>query len=936
MATKTFEELKQLAIQIRDEKTNKQNTATRIGTQMLEHLDKLEQDYYDKTATDEELQARDEKLTELEDKQGIYNVDNNKPLETGFYTSTTARSAVPVSIRKINLVITYKTDDTTCITEQFIGSSVSDWYTENNWKSVGSEGGNKIISWKTDVATTRKQVPLKERKNGMQISYTSDGEKWTNEQYIGTSTIDTEWEKDSNWEKIANLSDLLDVQEKLINSVAHSTRNIVFSDEFEKKGTYSVANNNATIALSNTLGGSWINKYAIPEGSCIKITAKNSSSLIMFLKDNDISVTYGFNFVTNGLLCEGETGTREVNAGESLDYTTIEPTYIYVVPGADNEKIPSIYIDILGLENKIKEVDDKLPEMQEQIDSNTTILNNSLDKVEASIGLEDFNGTDGNDDNGTYKSVTGEINVYSTSSVGLECTNPRNLLSQGHKYSVFAKVLITSADNNTDYNVTIDVSSVINISNSAKLENVQLEKLHYLKIGEFEWGGTYSSSIKIGIGILKNIDTPVVDKKSVTCKYYGVYIVDSEKIPENIQLEYLLNYIKKTTYITDVSQRSQLSAKSLDSEHASSSENAKVAEKSNKLNTILDGKIIGVYGDSLVTYINWIPLGEYFNATAKMVGQGGGQICNNRSDVKQGFCTLERCALLPKQMALLIIYAGANDAISKRNPSTHQLEVDEDLLGSIEDKPLNIADMCNYRVTSSNMATIDTAGRTGRFYQGIKTMLRNIIILFPNTQIIVATQHRYYNYINHDSDSFTDYPVLNFGNDIKRKALIEVAEEFGIPVCDLWSTCGVNDYNLRNTLVDLAGVAVHPNTGLSQRECSMFINSILINSNKISVEKYSPYPNYTSTNKYTQEMQEWVVDLRNEESVTPMSLTEAISQFQSTCQTNSIEIKNNMYLVFEDDKSTSVGYFLTDKGNISSESSWEKWELQDINDPNEG
>lgn len=71
MATKTFEELKQLAIQIRDEKTNKQNTATRIGTQMLEHLDKLEQDYYDKTATDEELKERDEKLTELDKKIGI-------------------------------------------------------------------------------------------------------------------------------------------------------------------------------------------------------------------------------------------------------------------------------------------------------------------------------------------------------------------------------------------------------------------------------------------------------------------------------------------------------------------------------------------------------------------------------------------------------------------------------------------------------------------------------------------------------------------------------------------------------------------------------------------------------------------------------------------------------------------------------------------------
>lgn len=75
MATKTFDELKQLAIQIRDEKTNKQNTATRVGTAMLEGLNKLEQDYYDKTATDEELKERDNKLTELSlrTELGIYN-----------------------------------------------------------------------------------------------------------------------------------------------------------------------------------------------------------------------------------------------------------------------------------------------------------------------------------------------------------------------------------------------------------------------------------------------------------------------------------------------------------------------------------------------------------------------------------------------------------------------------------------------------------------------------------------------------------------------------------------------------------------------------------------------------------------------------------------------------------------------------------------------
>lgn len=75
MATKTFEELKQLDIQIRDEKTNKQNTATRVGTAMLEHINKLEQDYYDKTQTDEELKERDDKLTELE--ENLHDIEGN-------------------------------------------------------------------------------------------------------------------------------------------------------------------------------------------------------------------------------------------------------------------------------------------------------------------------------------------------------------------------------------------------------------------------------------------------------------------------------------------------------------------------------------------------------------------------------------------------------------------------------------------------------------------------------------------------------------------------------------------------------------------------------------------------------------------------------------------------------------------------------------------
>lgn len=93
MATKTFEELKQLAIQIRDEKTNKANTATRIGTQMIEHLNKLEQEYYN-------IQTVDGLVSE-------YNVSVNHPNSgidgSNKYTLSSAIALVPEKYRSIGL-----------------------------------------------------------------------------------------------------------------------------------------------------------------------------------------------------------------------------------------------------------------------------------------------------------------------------------------------------------------------------------------------------------------------------------------------------------------------------------------------------------------------------------------------------------------------------------------------------------------------------------------------------------------------------------------------------------------------------------------------------------------------------------------------------------------------------------------------------------------
>ena len=134
-------------------------------------------DYVNKTEFEENKQQQDEKFTELENNVGLYNVDKNVPLGSGFYTSTTARAAVPSTVRKLGLIITYKTDAATSVTEQFTGSDISAWSTEANWSKIG---GNKTTNISDDI-------------NKIQLAEILD--KTTNEGYrissTGTETKDS-------------------------------------------------------------------------------------------------------------------------------------------------------------------------------------------------------------------------------------------------------------------------------------------------------------------------------------------------------------------------------------------------------------------------------------------------------------------------------------------------------------------------------------------------------------------------------------------------------------------------------------------------------------------------------------------------------------------------------------------------------------------------
>ena len=65
-----------------------------------------------------------------------YNVTNSVPLTSGYYTSTTARAAVPEGVRKTGLILTYETAAGVWYTERYIGTATdtTSFTTASNWE----------------------------------------------------------------------------------------------------------------------------------------------------------------------------------------------------------------------------------------------------------------------------------------------------------------------------------------------------------------------------------------------------------------------------------------------------------------------------------------------------------------------------------------------------------------------------------------------------------------------------------------------------------------------------------------------------------------------------------------------------------------------------------------------------------------------------------
>lgn len=608
-------------------------------------------------------------------------------------------------------------------------------------------------------------------------------------------------------------------------------------------------------------------------------------------------------------------GANDVNEiANNLDYTKQETTL--TLTGWKSE----VEADLKNLSNE----DDILKERIDNIEDGISSVNKSFLTVKSSYDVRKdmFTESSGVTDEGDFLRATIKAPTY------LRSFATKYFKTEAGKYSTFAKLKISTEEG---YNTSDKFACVYlkrggggDSSNKGKF-NIPLNQLVNVYLGDSNDAGI-NTYFYISLEYIRDINNQnQTNLGTITFDFYGAYYVKESEVSDT--KEFIAGFINYKELESKVILNSVFSKEAEKADKAKQADFASSSDLANNMNNIFRGSQLKIYGDSLVVYIPWNNLQSMFSVKGVMNGVGGIKVCNNDKKVNYGLCSLERIATFPRNMKLLVIYGGANDVTETESPT---YDIDPAKLGDINDEPLKIADMLNYRVTADNISNTNTLGRAQTFYQGYKTMLRNIMALFPNCQIMCVTQHRYYYYVKADG-GFSQTPILRRDAYAKVKAIREIAEEYSVPICDLWATSGVNDSNRRYTLIDAAGVLVHQTSATALKEESLIINKILEIAPKFEI------PNYTTTKgEDIIEMKKWVVDVRDEVDCNVMTLEEAIAAFVQKTSSEAIDLKNNMLLPFYYNSAyASKVYILKDYTQPSLTASWKEWVGGKIDDSNE-
>lgn len=224
---------------------------------------------------------------------------------------------------------------------------------------IGAAGGNVILEWNTDVATTRKQVLYKNRKTGMVITYKKDNEKWVTEQYIGTILYDSSWQDNANWN--GNISSYYSF---LVDNVYTLPENTYFNILSKNVGDI-IDINNITSNTPNWVG-IWGGLHAGCYISCSKYNNNQGFIVIepktmkVIYKSKDSSIYYKaekYCYVVFSTI-KGYVNTKEV--------FTDDNTFI--------QSIEELYNSILELSTLTADVKYKINTLNSPIQGNTYIV----------------------------------------------------------------------------------------------------------------------------------------------------------------------------------------------------------------------------------------------------------------------------------------------------------------------------------------------------------------------------------------------------------------------------------------------------------------------------------------------------------------------------------------------------------------------------------
>lgn len=303
---------------------------------------------------------------------------------TNKYTLETAIAKIPSSLRTVGLKCSFLDEGGELETWEYQGNNS---LLVNNWKKVGGSALEEarnicLVNYSGNIKDTRLSVPLRERKNGLIISYKLNN-KYILEQYYSESgmTNDASWGEDSAWKSIVFNGDMIEYIANLagVRVILNAGNNLFNEDNIQ-----------VNKALRNTSSGINLQDF----------NGYNSSQFISVKPNTAYAISCGSgNIYTLGEFSlddiESNVKFTTLNSSDTYIFTTSESTkYILVSVTAATVNLMinegnsalhyekyklSLYSDTFG--NRINITEDNIPNSTISRDKLNNDVIEQLDKA---------------------------------------------------------------------------------------------------------------------------------------------------------------------------------------------------------------------------------------------------------------------------------------------------------------------------------------------------------------------------------------------------------------------------------------------------------------------------------------------------------------------------------------------------------------------------